>query len=318
MNIVVTIDHRFVMPCGVLFHSICVNNKDCDIQFFIITDSSFTKEDKKVLYETVTKENPQNQLSCFYIDPNEVRKLMNFKDGFYKVQVFYRLFIASILPIDIDKVLFLDGDIIVRHSLKDLWNINLSGKALGACQDAQEGLIEQFNRLCFSSILGYFNAGVLLINLKYWRENNLQQLCIDYVEKYPERVVLNDQDILNYLCREVKKEIPLKYNVQSGFLYKTKYLLFDTWRHHDEWLEAKLDPVILHYSGDRPWEKGCKHPYKNEFFKYRNQTIWKDEPLWAERKSIKTKLIDIFRPLGAKLGVCHIIPDYYDRTLKLK
>ena len=318
MNIVVTIDNRFVMPCGVLFQSICVNNKDCGIHFFIITDSSFSEKNKNLLTETIKKYNAKNQLDFYYVDPDEVRVLMNFKDGFYTVHVFYRLFIANLLPNDVDKVLFLDGDIIVRHSLKNLWKIDLSRVALGACQDAHDGRIEQFNRLCYSSVLGYFNAGVLLINLKYWREHNLLQSCLAFVGQYPERIVLNDQDILNYLCRESKVEIPLKYNVQSDYLFKPKYLFFDVWRHHDEWIEAINDPVILHFSGDRPWEEGCKHPYKDEFFKYRNETIWKNEPLWPERKSFKTRLIDILRPIGAKLGVCHIIPDYYDRSLKLQ
>ena len=120
MNIVVSIDHKFVMPCGVLFHSICVNNKDCNIRFFIITDSSFTEEDNELLKGTVTKFNSANQLDCFYVDPDEIRRKVKHKEGVkYKIHVLYRLFLASLLPNDIDKVLFLDGDIIVRQSLDE-------------------------------------------------------------------------------------------------------------------------------------------------------------------------------------------------------
>lgn len=318
MNIVISIDHNFVMPCGVLIHSICNNNIETNIRFFIVTDNSFTKDDERQLADTAKQINSCNTLECRYLDADKVRQQMHFKDGFYKVQVFYRLFLAELLPNDIEKVLFLDGDIVVRHSLKELWETDLSGVALGACQDAAEGRIEQFNRLGYSAQLGYFNAGVLLINLKYWRNHHLQQEFLDFVNENPEKIRLNDQDILNYICRERKIEVPLKYNVQSDYLFKPQYLYFDAWKHRDELIEARQAPVVLHYSGDRPWEAGCDHPYKSEFFKYQSQTMWKDAPLWPKRKSIKTRVIDALRPLGAKLGVCHVIPDYYDRSLKLK
>lgn len=317
IDIVVCGDHRFVMPMGVLFYSISKNNKDVDVCVHLITDASLTDDDEQRLEAVVTEYREGNSLKIYKVDADRIRKVMNFKDGFYKIQTFYRLFIADLLPQDVDRVLYLDGDIIVRGSLLDLWHLPLDGVALGGAQDAEEGVIGYFNRLHYSSLKGYFNAGVLLINLRFWRENNLQQQFIDFAHEYPERIVLNDQDILNYVCRDCKREIPLKYNVQSGYLFKDDHAVFDIWKHPEELTEARVRPVILHYSGDRPWEKDCKHPYKEEWFRYRDETVWKNEPLWQNRNSILMRFVNRNRSWLSKTGLVHIV-DPYNLNLRLK
>lgn len=283
IHIVVCGDHRFVMPMGVLFHSISKNNQDVDVDFHLITDDSLTSDDGNELEAYTNEYRKSNNLYIYKVDADEVRAKMHFKDGFYKIQTFYRLLITDMLPENVDRVIYLDGDIIVRGSLLNLWRMPMDDIAVGAAQDSQEGIVSYFNRLHYPSAKGYFNAGVLLINLHYWRENNLQEQFLDFVSKYPERIVLNDQDILNAICQNCKCEIPLKYNVQSGFLYKDDKCSFDIWKHPKELEEARSNPVVLHYSGDRPWEKGCTHPWKDEWLQYRNETIWKDVALWGNR-----------------------------------
>lgn len=315
INIVICGDHKFVMPIGVLIYSACVNNKKGRLRFFLIIDESMTDDDKEKLQNVV--EDFDDHIYFVQVNADEIRKRMYFKDGFYKIQTFYRLLMAGLLPKDIDKVIYLDGDIIVRKSLETLWSINIEDVALGAVQDAQEGRISMFNRLHYSSLLGYFNAGVLYVNLKYWRSHRLEDQFLEFVNKYPERIVLNDQDILNYVCRNCKRDIPLKYNVQSDFLLKFDKLYFDIWKHYDELLEARCNPVILHYSGCRPWEKDTNHPYKDEFYAYLNETSWKGSPLWPNRTTWLMKLVNRNRWWLSKLHLVHYLEDPFDRTLQL-
>lgn len=95
----------------------------------------------------------------------------------------------------------MDGDIIVRNNLNELWNTDIKDYAIGAVPDQSEGLIVFYNRLKYPPRLGYFNSGVLLINLKYWRDNNLTEQFNKFLQTYPERVVFHDQDILKYTLR---------------------------------------------------------------------------------------------------------------------
>lgn len=317
MNIALCADHNFLMPCGVLINSICINNNSC-VHFFLITDESFIDDDYNILKEIVTRHNNSNTITILKVDAEQIKNEMRFKDGFYKVQITYRLLLADLIPSSISKVLYLDCDTIVRESLHNLWHTDIRGCALAAVQDAQEGKIEQFNRLGYPSQLGYFNSGVMLINLEYWRKHQLSAQFFDFIRTRPESLVLFDQDVLNYVCRLNKADIPLRYNVQSDFLLKTTKLYFDIWKHHDELTEARNNPAIIHFSGSRPWEKGTKHPFKDEFFRYRQDTVWHSSPMWKNRESYRTRLSRILRHSLSYFGLCEKPSDPFDRSLILR
>lgn len=318
MNIVACASDNYTMQCGVLFFSVCKNNFDESICFFVITDKSFSEKHKNDIRNTISAF-PHKTVDFILVTDEQVNHFLQFENPYYTRHVFYRLLMADLLPEKVEKTLYLDCDVIVRHSLKDLWSIDISNYAIGCVHDSQEGKIEQFNRLRYTYDNGYFNSGVLLANIKYWRDHRITQKFSDYIESNSNMIVLPDQDVLNAVLKYEKLFIPFTNNLQSGFLFKEEYMVaFEYVKYKMLLQDALVDPVVLHFSGARPWIKGCDHPYKDEFFWYRNQTIWKDEPLWPNRKAIKTRLIDFLRPFGAKLGLCHIIPDVYDRTLKLE
>lgn len=318
MNIVICVDHRFVMQCGVLSYSICYNNNDTQIHFFIMVDTSFTEEDKKDVSDIIYSFNDGNQVDYILVEDNLVDNFLWYEKGYYTRQTFYRILMPQLLPMDVDKVLYLDADIIVRHSLTDLWTYNLDGYAVGAVPDGGSGLVKIYNRLKYSIDLDYFNAGVMLINLGYWREKNLSKIMCDYLMDNPdnERSVLGDQDALNYVMRSSKIHLPLKYNVQPMFLYKNKYLLLSIYKYNEELTEARTNPCVLHYAGCRPWEYRCMHPYKKEFFKYQSKTKWKNFPLIKRKYTIKDRIYLSIRKMLAPLGLCNNL-DFFDRNLIL-
>ena len=65
---------------------------------------------------------------------------------------------------------------------------------------------------------GYFNSGVLLLNLTYWRENNLENELLEYAYNNIGLLQYHDQDILNAVLKDRKKQMSIAYNVQSTFL----------------------------------------------------------------------------------------------------
>jgi lipopolysaccharide biosynthesis glycosyltransferase len=201
---------------------------------------------------------------------------------------YYRLFLSALLPEKVDKVLYFDGDIIVRHSLTELWNTDVSGHALAAVPDMREGVIDRYNRLKYSPSWGYFNSGMLLINLKYWREHHALERFLDCIQKHHAQLVYHDQDVLNYVFHEQKIMLPIKFNFQHGHLWKEP--LYDYWKYEQQVLEARKDPVIIHYTGGKPWTKYIKYhnPYSSSFYKYQNLSKWRG--IKVDNRSIYTKI----------------------------
>ena len=318
MNIVLCASDNYTMPCGVTICSVCENNKDIEITFFLIVDSSFKEGHKQQLRDLLSNYSYKHIL-FICVNDEQVDVFLKHENAWWTRHVFYRLLSAEILPSYVERALYLDCDIIVRHSLDQLWKTDLTGVAVGCVSDGLEGVIEYYNRLEYSSIKGYFNSGVLLMNLKYWRENGISEKFFEYIRNNSDKLKHPDQDVLNVIFKDCKINLPLTYNFQSAFLYKKHYMTFDYTKYREEIEGASSDPVILHLSGVRPWIAGrVQHPYQSEFFKYRKLTMWKDEPLWPCNYSFKTRIINKLRPFLSRFGVCHIIPDYYDRTLVLK
>lgn len=277
------------MPTGVLMHSICLNNP-CSLEFHIIVDKEFSKKNSEVLVDI---SNLYNKKTSFYIiDKSCVDNLPFGRENMHthiSISTYYRLFIIKLLPKRINKIIYLDGDTIVRTSLQELWDTNIEGYAIGAAHDMDEAVQINSKRLSYPMETGYFNAGVLLINLDFWRETNAQALFSDYFHKHSDEIIMHDQDVLNAVFYNSKKWIPLKFNYQNGFLH------FPVNQHFvpsisDEVKESRRNPAIIHYTtSGKPWQIDCYHPFCSEWRKYKKYSVWKNCKLDKDHpSSIKT------------------------------
>ena len=282
-----------------MMYSVCCNNADNPITFHVIVDEGVSDIQKEELRKTVCSF--ANKSIIFYrIDGDKYRKLPGRQDHPTITQAtYYRLDLANILPLEIEKVLYLDGDIICRKSLTDLWNTDISQYAVAGVHDVSEEIYEKNNHLHLYPWKGYFNAGVLLINLKWWRVNNSTNLFYAFISQHGDWIKYQDQDVLNYVFNEHKLLLPIKYNLASTFLTKNK----DYKNYSDQLAEAIHDPVIIHYITGKPWLLSSRHPYRNTFLKYKSQTIWKNEPLQEDRPfSLRIK-----KAIGKALRKYHLI-----------
>ncbi len=151
-----------------------------------------------------------------------------------------------------DKVLYLDSDLIVTGDLTDLFELDLGENYLAAA------------RSCFGAGLG-FNAGVLLINNKKWKSENIRQQLIELTEKEHENVKEGDQSILNMLFKDQYSLLEDKYNFQIGFDAGAAE------KNHAFIFEIPLTPLpkILHYiSPDKPWKQFSVGRLREEWWKY--------------------------------------------------
>lgn len=304
MNIASCLDDNYAMPCGVLFVSICENNKDQEIVFYVLSEK-LKEENKKTLEKIVAG---YGQHICFYtIDPEPVQHCpfqQEFQTPFITLSTYYRLLLSSTLPDNVDKVLYLDCDTIVCGELKELWNTVIDDYAIAAVSDCFGDSIVHYNRLNYDFSLGYFNAGVLLINLNCWRHNNIERKLLEYIRDYPETLEFYDQDALNYILREQKKELPIKYNLTSLFLWKTRYLLVKKSRWEEVFAAIKA-PVIVHYTiSPKPWHKDSAYLLNHVWLEYYKMSPWKNVPLRYKRtfmqrsKSILRNILVCFKILA--------------------
>lgn len=158
-----------------------------------------------------------------------------------------RILIPEILPKSVDRVLYLDCDVVVNDSLDDLFTMSLDSKSVAGCLDTQDYDMEVFHRLGYERRLRYICTGVLLMNLKYWRTNNLKSQILEYAVgrnlKFP------DQDAINHVCCNSKIVLSPMYGVLVTYFRNKKFM-----KEHYKLLPLLLaSPQIIHYAGYQPW-----------------------------------------------------------------
>lgn len=289
LEITLCTDKNYLMPAGVLVRSVCVNETELPVGFHVVVDESVTDSDRKDL-EEVVGDFPNNTIAFYQVDSQRFVRLPSLGTfGTVTQASYYRLVLSDILPATIQKVLYLDGDIIVRKPLADLWRTDIDGYALAAVNDPQEATPEKYERLDFPSSYSYFNAGVLLINLNYWRSNQVTSLFNAYMQEHREAILFHDQDVLNAVFHDKWKRLPVAYNLASGYIWKNVY--FDM-KFMDEVAEARKDPAVVHFTADKPWEY-CRtvSPFRSTFYKYQAQTKWAGMPL-KDHRSLYLRVVN--------------------------
>jgi len=294
MDIVCNIDSNYVKYCTVTLVSLFINNEPESIHAHIIADK-LTQQDKQLMHEELDK---YGNTLTFYDAGKELIEScpISNESSYISVATYYRIFLPVILPESISKVLYLDCDLIVESSIRELWNTDLNGYALAAAEDMSAGKDEYYNRLQYPKKNSYFNAGVMLINLDYWRKHHTTEECIQYIRTYPERLALNDQDTLNAILHTHWLRIPYKWNMH----YYHRKTVMDTAAETEikHWLTS---PAIIHYiSCIKPWHSHCEHPLTNRWYVYLDQTRWKGE---RPAKTFKDFFNQYIKPIGYALNI---------------
>ena len=173
------------------------------------------------------------------------------------VEHFARLHAIEHLPADVDRVLYLDADILVRDDLAALWSTALGGATIGVVRDGGGPWMAQtqwnFEQLGLDGNLMYANSGVLLVDLDAWRARSTFDRCMTYIETWGQRIEFVDQEVINaVLCHEWLELAP-----RWNWIPKV-FTLDETLRAcafgRDELAEARSDPAIIHFAGPKPWE----------------------------------------------------------------
>ena len=262
MNIVFCLDNNLVKQAQILINSILATNADTQIYFYALL-LNVEKENIAELEGNVKKNHAQ--LTVYEIDPS--KSFPNILKGSVTTGTYLRLLIEEILPNDIQKVLYLDCDIIVVGNLCELYNTDISDYSIAAAYDVECDDILRYNRMDYPLEEGYFNAGVLLINLDYWRKNKIGKKALDFVFNNVELCEFHDQDALNHILHGSVKFISSKYNaIYDFFRVDSEKLRIETIKYKAIMKDLE-SPVIIHYAGVfKPWHKeyyNFNYPFGN-------------------------------------------------------
>ena len=288
INIVFASDDNYAQHIAVVIASIMAKTKE-KVCFFVINDNISSEKITK-LKNTAVKLNTTVE---FIAVPEEQFKNV-YLSGHVSKAAYFRLALADIMPDDIEKVIYLDVDLLVYDDIKNLWQNDIKKYALAAVPDF--GIMAS-NRLCRQKkeVIGlpkgkaYFNSGVLLINLKKWRQENYTKQILEIINEnqFPH----HDQDALNKIFMEDWLQIDLRWNIiPPVFNLFTKILLNKTFR--NQAINAKRNPGIIHYAGRyKPWEFSYHQDFNDMYYKYLKQTAFADEKMPQPGKNMKGKSI---------------------------
>ena len=269
MNVVLCADRRYSMPCGVCLTSMFENNKDVELNAYILTNDLDIVDIEK--FHDLGRRYSQK---VFVVQVEDVYfEGLKTSERFSKA-IYYRFLIPKILSKE-SCALYLDCDIIVNGSLKQLEAVQLESFACAVVRDQMSNDKRILKRLEIDT--PYFNSGVLLMNLDYWRQNEISTKLVNFIHDNSDSCIFPDQDALNYLLSGEVVYLPLTYNFQELFYLHTDNLKGDKnlW---DEIEKTKESPVIIHYTNSvKPWYMECTHPLQNAFEKYRAYSPWEGE-----------------------------------------
>jgi len=196
--------------------------------------------------------------------------------------VYFRLMIQTAVPEEIDRLIYLDSDLIVSADLQALWEMDFHGKTLLAVQeqsrDAQtvsaKWALPNYLDLGLPPDAKFFNSGVMLIDLKKWRDTDVSGRAFAYLRAYREKVLWWDQDALNAVLAGEWGELDHRWNLLTQTFTNPRW---DDGPVKDRQAYETLvrHPFILHFNtGKKPWERGNRHPLRELFFHYLSLTRW--------------------------------------------
>lgn len=251
MNILVAINEKYAKQLNVLLNSIQYSNPN-ELSKVYVLNKDLKKEHKKEIEKGINKEIVNIKYLKISEDDMEDFVLFEKKDS---KEFAFRIFATKYLPKTLDRILYLDSDVIVINELKKLYEMDFEGNYYIATTHVKR-LLHKFHeiRLNIDEKVPYIDKGVLLINLKELRKRDIKKDIEEYLKEKKLKVFLStEQDIITAVYGDkIKLVDSLKYNLGD------RELNFYNINHYKNPIGLKWihkNTVIIHYYGkNKPWE----------------------------------------------------------------
>lgn len=254
-DIAFTLNNAYAEPLRVLLTSIMESNPKYFLRFHVVC-SEFSEENRVKNAKLIDF---FGNASIDYTEVNPQRfqgmKLPDYR--VFPLETYYQFILADVFK-DLDRILYLDVDIVVKGDLAPLYTMDLSGAYCAGVADFRCERIGHKYVLGMSASDTYVNSGMLLHNLKKIREDGKDAQLFEDTLALESRIRYADQDVINYTYRGFIKPVDSIYN------YGTPYVRYQFWK--------RYDAVVIHYLGrTKPWRKWNPMQLHEAYYKFEKQ-----------------------------------------------
>ena len=281
INILYQFNEKYVPYAGVSITSLLENNKDADDITIYLLGEDISDDSKEKLLNQIEKYGRKG----VFIDAVEVIEKMQkiglngYRDS-YATNI--KMFVDQYIPDTVERLLYIDCDSIVAGSVEKLFTMSLDRKPIAMVLDSM--CMRHKQTIGFAKRDLYFNGGVVLFDMKNWRELKCEEQIVEHIKNVRSHYMAPDQDILNIVLKGKIKVLSARYNLQPFHMvysYDQYMRFFGQPRYYSK---TRIDndsnkAVIYHtfrFLGEFPWHKDSLHPATALFDKYLVKSLWKD------------------------------------------
>lgn len=294
-------DDNYAKFLGISMYSLFQSNTEMEQITVYIMDAGIKQDSKDKLLSVANEFNRE----VVFVNMDDALSSLDLHMGARKISIasYARLFMTTIIPESVDRIIYLDCDTIIMDSLYDMWNTEMGTNLIAGVQDTVDTFYHKIIGL--EKSVPYFNAGILLINLEQWRREDMQTKFLDIIKRFDGNVPHHDQGCINCASQERRTVIDVRYNFTSNmysFSEKTikRIYFIDDFYSQAEIDAAKAKPAIVHFTSGlvgRPWEENCTHPMKDAFWSVVKKTPWADLEMQPDSRKMDLKLGIIFHKI---------------------
>lgn len=287
-----------VLIQSIISFSSSKNNYD-----IIVLNKDISDVNKKLINEQVMK---YSNFSVRFVDTNKYIENRTLHTNGLAIETYFRFFLIDIMK-NYDKVVYLDCDMIVNTDIKNIFYLDIGDNYLAAARDANLITCYYMNTkwtpyldkiVKIKNPKNYFQAGLLLMNLKRFRKDYTLNECIDICSSY--KWSLFDQDVLNMICQDAVYILNMNWNVMSGEEYRLEHIIKNAIDDiKEEYLAAREEPYVIHYCGKKkPWDY-AETDYANYFWKQARLTpfyeiiLLRNNDINSKTDNLKSELTNI-------------------------
>ena len=260
MNILISIDDNYLEQAITMLNSLFMNNKNSKFSIYMLYNKCSDKNIIKLKKFIESKNN-------MFIPQSVDDKIFEFapKRSHTTIETYFRILAYGIFT-QVNKILYLDPDIIITGDIRELYNTEMSKHAIAGVPDFGINNLYSAHKRMFGIYGNYINGGVLLMNFEMMRKLSTLEEVIKSFAKNVHRLPLQDQDFLNFYYKEYILCVEAKYN--TDVWYRNCFdIMIEATKH----LFRRNVPIVIHFMGAeyKPWrENGYGGKYIREYMKY--------------------------------------------------
>lgn len=248
INILMSVNKKFLKYSEEMIFSLLHYSTRPINLYMMYQEKELNREDLEYLSKFVENTNNGKFIPLKFDTSNLEGARVNGEDGyFFSIETYSRLFCGFYLPKDVEKILYLDADMVCAGDISELYDISLDGNMWAGAIDGGATL-NDLQRLGLPETHQYVNAGVAIINVKKLREKFSEIDIINPIKANYEKWIYLDQDFVNKVFHGDIKIISNKYN------FLTKIATYE---------DLECNPIVFHYAGSiKPWDDNVTRFYR--------------------------------------------------------